>query len=181
MTYWKRNQNVSRHLAACQLPQLEQVWKFSVSRDLQGLNCQIMQMLLIDICGISLIYYRLEAGPRFNINMSSCRYRKSHCGDKTVVRSSYLHNGISYTGKVSSLYWIGSQTGIMQHRAQSHKKQRNLTTAKLHILKQGKSEGFDSCDRPSNLKLDSNHQFFRPCDREIWWMTLQNNRTPLLC
>ena len=102
MTYWKRNQNVSRHLAACQLPQLEQVWKFSVSRDLQGLNCQIMQMLLIDICGISLIYYRLEAGPRFDINMSSCRYRKSHCGDKTVVRSSYLHNGISYIGKVSS-------------------------------------------------------------------------------
>ena len=27
---------------------------------------------------------------------------------------------------------------------------------------QGKSEGFDSCDRPSNLKLDSNRQFFRP-------------------
>ena len=32
---------------------------------------------------------------------------------------------------------------------------------------QGKSEGFDSCIRPSNLKLDSNRQFFRPCDREI--------------
>ena len=47
--------------------------------------------------------------------------------------------------------------------------------------KQGKSEGFDSCDRPSNLKLDSNHQFFRLCDSEIWWMTLQNNRAPLLC
>ena len=26
-------------------------------------------------------------------------------------------------------------------------------------MKQGKSEGFDSCDRPSNLKLDSNRQF----------------------
>ena len=26
--------------------------------------------------------------------------------------------------------------------------------------KQGKSEGFDSCDWPSNLKLDSNHWFF---------------------
>ena len=38
--------------------------------------------------------------------MSSYQYRKSHCGDKTVVRSSYLHNGISYTGKVTSLYWI---------------------------------------------------------------------------
>ena len=38
--------------------------------------------------------------------MSSYQYRKSHCGDKTVVRSSYLHNGISYTGKMSSLYWL---------------------------------------------------------------------------
>ena len=47
--------------------------------------------------------------------------------------------------------------------------------------KQGKSEGFDSCDRPRNLKLDSNRQFFHLCDLEIWWMTLQNNRAPLLC
>ena len=48
-------------------------------------------------------------------------------------------------------------------------------------LEQGKSEGFDSCDPPSNLKLDSNRQFFRPCHLEIWWMNLQNNRAPLLC
>ena len=45
-------------------------------------------------------------GPWFNIKMFSYQYRKSHCGDKTVVRSSYLHNGISYTGKITSLYWI---------------------------------------------------------------------------
>ena len=44
--------------------------------------------------------------------MSSCLYRKSHCGDKTVIRSSYLHNGISYTGKVSSLYWVGAQSRL---------------------------------------------------------------------
>ena len=44
----------------------------------------------------------------FNKNIPSYQYRKSHCGDKTVVRSSYLHNGISYTGKMSSLYWIGA-------------------------------------------------------------------------
>ena len=31
------------------------------------------------------------------------------------------------------------------------------------------------------LKLDLNHQFFSPCDLEIWWMTLKNNRAPLLC
>ena len=48
----------------------------------------------------------LRPGPWFNIKMSSYRYRKSHCGDKTVIRPSYLHNGISYTGKMSSLYWI---------------------------------------------------------------------------
>ena len=45
-------------------------------------------------------------GPWFNIKISSYQYRKSHCGEKTVVRSSYLHKGISYTGKMTSLYWI---------------------------------------------------------------------------
>ena len=46
--------------------------------------------------------------------MPSYQYRKSHCGDKTVVRSSYLHNGISYTGKMTSLYWIRAlHTGII--------------------------------------------------------------------
>ena len=45
-------------------------------------------------------------GPRFNIKMSSYQYRKFHCGGKTAVRSSYLHIGISYTGKTTSLYWI---------------------------------------------------------------------------
>ena len=46
------------------------------------------------------------SGPWFNIKMSCYQYRKSHRGDKTVVRSSYLQNGISYTGKMISLYWI---------------------------------------------------------------------------
>ena len=48
----------------------------------------------------------VSSGPWFNIKMSSYQYGKSHCGDKTVVRSSYLHNGISYTGKMTSLYWF---------------------------------------------------------------------------
>ena len=30
------------------------------------------------------------------------------------------------------------------------------------------------------LKLDLNRRFFSPCDLEIWWMTLKNNRAPLL-
>ena len=48
------------------------------------------------------------------------------------------------------------------------------------IQKQGKSEGFDSCDRPSNLKLDSNRRFFSLCGREIWCMTSKNNRALLV-
>ena len=50
--------------------------------------------------------------PWLNIKMSSYQYRKSYCGDKTVVRSYYLHNGISYTGKMSSLFWIRALASI---------------------------------------------------------------------
>ena len=61
-------------------------------------------------------------GPWFNIKMSSYQYRKSHCGDKTVVRSSYLHNGISYTGKMSSLYWISPQCCYINRCSTIHAK-----------------------------------------------------------
>ena len=44
--------------------------------------------------------------PQFNIKMTSYQYRKFHYGDKTILRPSYPHNGISYTGKIISLYWI---------------------------------------------------------------------------
>ena len=48
--------------------------------------------------------------PWFNIKMLSYQYRISHCGYKTILRSSYLHNGISYTRKITSLYWIRPQS-----------------------------------------------------------------------
>ena len=41
-----------------------------------------------------------------HINLSSYQYGQSYCGDKVVVGSSYLHNGISYTGKTTSLIFI---------------------------------------------------------------------------
>ena len=34
----------------------------------------------------------------------SYQYRKSHYGDKMFLQPSYLHGGISYTGKTISLY-----------------------------------------------------------------------------
>ena len=48
----------------------------------------------------------------FNMNMPSYQYRKSHCADKTILVSSYLHNGIYYTGKMTSLYWIRPQVDL---------------------------------------------------------------------
>ena len=41
--------------------------------------------------------------------MPSYQSRKSHCEDKTILRPFYLHNGISYTDKTTSLYWIRSK------------------------------------------------------------------------
>ena len=49
-------------------------------------------------------YLLTISGTRFNIKMPSYQYRKYHYGDKTVVRLSDLHNGISFTGKTTSLY-----------------------------------------------------------------------------
>ena len=34
---------------------------------------------------------------------------------------------------------------------------------------------------PETLNSGQNWRFFVPCDLEIWWKTLQNNRAPLLC
>ena len=49
------------------------------------------------------------------------------------------------------------------------------------LIKQGKSEGFDSCDRPSNLaQFWFISSIFSPCDLEIWCMTSKNNRAHLL-
>ena len=49
------------------------------------------------------------------------------------------------------------------------------------LYEQCKSEGFDSCDWPSNLtQIGFKSLIFHPCDLEIWWMTSKNNRTPLL-
>ena len=51
------------------------------------------------------------SGGQFNIKISSYQYRKSHCGDKAILRPFYLHNGTFYTGKMTSLYWIRAQGG----------------------------------------------------------------------
>ena len=70
-----------------------------------------------------MVMHKINTSPggRINIKMSSYQYRKSHCGDKTILRPSYLHNGISYTGKTTSLYWIRAQDSICYMKHQNTK------------------------------------------------------------
>ena len=93
-------------------------WWLQMPRCLSGIWASAIIMLTWDgqHDGCRCPGARLAPGPWFNIKMSSYQYRKSHCGDKTVVRSSYLHSGIFYTGKVASLYRFSPQ-GICNHHA----------------------------------------------------------------
>ena len=56
--------------------------------------------------------------------ITSYQYRKSHCGDKTILRASYPHNGISYTGITTSLYWIRSLVSLLLACSSSHSKHK---------------------------------------------------------
>ena len=64
---------------------------------------------------------------RFKIKMSSYQYRNSHCGDKTILRSSYLHNGISYTGKMRALYKSRPDRDFHTHQTSKEKRCSDLT------------------------------------------------------
>ena len=105
-----------------------------------------------------LIYIKLQqntTGPWFNIKMPSYRYRKSHCGDKTVVRSSYLHNGISYTVKMTFLYWI---------RAQSAKYVLDSCTLSINWIANFKYEDGDHTDKNSMSLVSDGYSIIFPLD-----------------
>ena len=70
----------------------------------------------------------------FNIK-TSYQYGKSHCGYKMILRPSYLHNGISYTGKMTYLYWIRALNSLWkylrtpswhQHPFKGYKQERQI-------------------------------------------------------
>ena len=58
------------------------------------------------------IYTRVFSGW-FHIKFSCCWYKKSHCGDKTILRSFYVHNNVSIN-KAISLYWIRAEQPLEQ-------------------------------------------------------------------
>ena len=105
-------------------------------------------------------------GGRINIKMWSYQYRKSHWGDKTILRPSYLHNGISYTGKKTSLYWIRaldinfSHPGITQSCTKYSMPRENAdnywifwnSVILLYFCLYGISAGFSKLQRHRPLK-----------------------------
>ena len=54
--------------------------------------------------------------------MTPYQYRKSYCGDKTILRPSYLHNGI-FHGK-TSLYWLGALYVLLTWRIDYCRKEK---------------------------------------------------------
>ena len=74
------------------------------SLKIQGHSCgKVWRIQLLRL--IDWIHVYDSPGPWFNIKMPSYQNRKPHCGDKTILRQSYLHYGISHTGKMASFYW----------------------------------------------------------------------------
>ena len=83
-----------------------------------------------------------------------------------MVRSSYIHNGISYTGKMTYLYWIGIQvvsTYILQGYFSEWKKSQDCPSEnKIYVKHVGK------CIHPRYGTIDSKYksQYSRV---HIWW------------
>ena len=75
---------------------------------------------------------------------------------------------------VGKLTIIGSDNGLVP---------TNAGMLLIWLLgKQGKSEGkLRPAYSPETPNLGQNRWCFVPCDLEIWWMTLENNKAPLLC
>ena len=77
-------------------------------------------------------YYRIPE-PWFNVKMLPHQYRKSHCGDKMILWSSYLHNGISYTGKRLLYIELGLRSQIQGYPLQwSHNERDGVSNHQPH-------------------------------------------------
>ena len=61
------------------------------------------------------LFWFSPPGGWFHIKMISYQYSKSYCGDKMILWLSYIHNGVSYTIKMTSLYQIMAQGEMLFH------------------------------------------------------------------
>ena len=107
---WRTPQTIQTVQARQTLRTLQWRWK-SLKQVILDLLRYMGSMKAISLLEIfqAVILLVMNQGPDSVSRYCLTSKRKSHCADKTVVRSSYLHNGISYNSKMSSLYWISHQ------------------------------------------------------------------------
>ena len=90
--------------------------------------------------------------------MSPYQYRKSHCGNKAIAKSSYLQNGASYTGMLTSLYWINIESGPWDtkdaRRCRSCSRSRSLCRS----VKRSARSSY--CERSTRPDRDRDWSFF---------------------
>ena len=112
-------------------------------------------------------YSGVEPGPWFNIKMSSYEYRKPHCGDKTVVRSSCLvHPGVRDKRRVSEIdlsqprhetaFWWrhnGAVTSQLTDRIKWPNYPVELIGIYVHINTHNKESLTQRCRRSTNVQL----------------------------
>ena len=89
------------HMTTYLCPWVRYMWLWNVS------PLRTTMSLSIVICTLKSL-----AGVWLNVKMPSYQYRKSHYGNKTILRPSYFHNGFSYTSKMASWYWISAQVFV---------------------------------------------------------------------
>ena len=78
--------------------------------------------------------------------------------------------------------WSCSDKSVILVMLSSYISDRDINLGQGYFIWQGNLRDFIAVTGlVILLKLDSNRQFFSPCQLEIWWMTLKNNKAPLLC
>ena len=103
----------------------------------------------------------LDSGGWFKIKMSSYQYRKSHCGDKTILTSSYLHNGISYTDRTTCLYWIRALVASVPFSLRSNVIRRDIAAGRGTPPISSRCGIFQlTCRNPAHAN-DQRHQYHR--------------------
>ena len=108
---------------------------------------------------------RYTTGLWFNIKISSYKYRKYYCGDKTVIQSFYLHNVFSYTGKMASSYWIGARRKRIDSKWNKNIKHQN---ANIFIF----NDWICICFTLLCVMLWWNYAIMTSCTLQISWRKL---------
>ena len=96
--------------------------------------------------------------PQFNVKMPSYQYRKYRCGDKTVMTSSYLNNGISYTvatNLIQKLYAIKiiSEPNISQIFLNYYSFGMGQNHVLILVTKWSWSVGFDALNLTTGMNV----------------------------